>query len=51
MTDFNHSVPSVSESTLKRLERVEKDGAQSFTKVLPDANLQLNCFIDRGYFF
>ena len=49
-TDFNHSVPNVSELTLKRLERVEKDGGNRLS-FANDKSLQLNCFIDRDTSF
>ncbi|WP_282143103.1 DNA cytosine methyltransferase [Cellulophaga baltica] len=50
VTDFNHSAPNVSELTLKRLERVEKDGGNRLS-FANDKNLQLNCFIDRDTSF
>tara|TARA_R110000868_G_scaffold17773_1_gene77570 strand:+ start:317 stop:1387 length:1071 start_codon:yes stop_codon:yes gene_type:complete len=49
-TDFNHSVPNISDLTLKRLERVEKDGGDRLS-FKNDPRLQLNCFIDRDSSF
>lgn len=49
-THFNHSVPDISEITLKRLERVEKDGGNRLS-FKNDPGLQLNCFIDRDTSF
>lgn len=49
-SDFMHSVPSLSEITLKRLKKVKKDGGNrlDFAK---DPTLQLDCFIGRDNSF
>lgn len=43
LSNFNHSVPNISELTLKRLERVEKDGGNRLS-FANDSELQLDCF-------
>ena len=49
-TDFMHTVPNVSDLTLKRLKKVKKDGGtrSGFAK---NPELQLNCFIGRDNSF
>ena len=49
-TEFLHSAPSVSNLTLKRLQKVKKDGGNrlGFAK---DSELQLSCFIGRDSSF
>lgn len=42
-TNFNHSVPSISELTLRRLQKVEKDGGNRLS-FANDSELQLDCF-------
>lgn len=49
-TDFNHSVPSVTDITLKRLKKVKKDGGNRFG-FANDPELQLDCFIGRDTSF
>jgi len=49
-TDFNHSVPNVSELTLKRLKKVEKNGGTRMG-FANDPELQLECFIGRDNSF
>ncbi|WP_308991878.1 DNA cytosine methyltransferase [Mariniflexile litorale] len=43
---FSHTVPMVNELTLKRLEKVERDGGNRLS-FANDPELQLNCFIDK----
>lgn len=49
-TDFNHSVPNISELTLRRLKEVKKDGGNrlSFSN---NPELQLKCFAGRDTSF
>ena len=49
-SDFNHSVPNVSDLTLKRLKKVKKDGGNrlSFANI---PELQLDCFKGRDNSF
>jgi len=49
-TDFMHTVPSVSEITLRRLKKVEKDGGNRLG-FAQDPELQLKCFIGRDNSF
>lgn len=49
-TDFNHSVPNVSELTLKRLKSVKKDGGNRLS-FANNSELQLDCFIGRDNSF
>ncbi len=49
-TEFMHSVPNVSELTLKRLKKVKKDGGNRFD-FADDKELQLKCFIGRDNSF
>ncbi|SFZ82445.1 DNA cytosine methyltransferase [Tenacibaculum maritimum] len=49
-TDFNHSVPNVSELTLRRLKKVKKDGGNRLS-FANDPELQLDCFIGRDNSF
>jgi DNA (cytosine-5)-methyltransferase 1 len=50
ITDFNHSVPNVSELTLKRLKRIKKNGGNRLG-FADDPELQLNCFVDKDSSF
>lgn len=49
-TDFKHSVPNITDLTLRRLKKVKKDGGNrlGFSK---DSELQLDCFIGRDKSF
>jgi DNA (cytosine-5)-methyltransferase 1 len=49
-SDFNHSVPNVSELTLRRLKKVKKDGGNRLS-FANDPELQLDCFIGRDTSF
>ena len=49
-TDFNHSVPNVSNLTLKRIKKVKTDGGNRLS-FANDPYLQLNCFIGRDNSF
>lgn len=49
-TDFNHSVPNVSELTLERIKLVEKDGGNRLS-FANNPRLQLPCFIGRDNAF
>lgn len=49
-TDFNHSVPNLSELTLRRLKEVKKDGGNRLS-FANNPELQLNCFIGRDNSF
>jgi len=50
VSDFKHSVPNVSELTLKRLKRVKKDGGNRLN-FANDPELQLKCFEGRDNSF
>jgi len=50
LTDFNHSVPNVSDLTIERLKRVRKDGGNRLD-FANDPRLQLKCFIGRDNSF
>ncbi|AXT58625.1 DNA cytosine methyltransferase [Aquimarina sp. AD1] len=49
-SDFNHTVPNISDITLRRLEKVEKDGGNRLS-FADDPELQLKCFIGRDSSF
>lgn len=49
-TDFHHSSPSISNLTLKRLQKVKKNGGNRLD-FANDAELQLSCFIGRDNSF
>ncbi len=49
-TDFNHSVPNVTELTLRRLKKVKKDGGNRLS-FANDPELQLNCFVGKDSSF
>jgi len=49
-TNFNHSVPKLSEVNLKRLKKVKKDGGNRLG-FANDAELQLKCFIGKDNSF
>jgi len=46
-SDFFHSVPSITEITLRRLKKVKKDGGNRLG-FANDPELQLNCFVDKN---
>lgn len=43
LTDFRHTVPNITELTLKRIKKVRKNGGNRFD-FADDPTLQLNCF-------
>lgn len=49
-TVFNHSVPNISDLTLRRLKKVKKDGGNRLS-FANDPELQLDCFIGRDNSF
>ncbi len=49
-SDFNHTVPDISDITLRRLEKVEKDGGNRLS-FADDPELQLKCFVGRDTSF
>ncbi|NOR44834.1 MAG: DNA (cytosine-5-)-methyltransferase [Candidatus Delongbacteria bacterium] len=49
-SDFLHSVPSITETTLKRLQKIKTDGGDRFD-FADDPELQLNCFKGRDKSF
>ncbi|WP_405246535.1 DNA cytosine methyltransferase [Cellulophaga sp. Asnod2-G02] len=49
-TLFNHSVPNISDLTLRRLKKVKKDGGNRLS-FANDPELQLDCFIGRDNSF
>ncbi|WP_299222590.1 DNA cytosine methyltransferase [uncultured Aquimarina sp.] len=49
-SDFNHTVPNISDITLRRLEKVEKNGGNRLS-FADDPELQLKCFIGRDSSF
>jgi DNA (cytosine-5)-methyltransferase 1 len=49
-SDFNHSVPNVSDLTLKRLKSIKKDGGNRLN-FANNPELQLDCFIGRDSSF